>query len=275
MTSLEGRRIVVTREEPGEGPLSRALLESGAVPLVAPTVEVVALHDSDERRDLLPPLDAVDWLVVTSPRTVDLLADAGVFDGPPPAGLRVAAAGARTGAHLAAVGWPADRIPEAAGAEPLLQTFLSSLEGERAPGLGPGSRVLFPASAQAGTALPRGLEDAGFDVVRIDLYAPRPVPQDPVWWREQVRDGVDALTFTSPSAVDGLTRGLEDAAVLATLRERPAGVQGPTTARAARHAGWAEVVEARPRTFEGLVDALGAWFPDPGPSLPTLDRLRP
>jgi uroporphyrinogen-III synthase len=273
MTSLEGRRIVVTREEPGEGPLSRALLESGAVPLVAPTVEVVALHDSDERRDLLPPLDEVDWLVVTSPRTVDLLADAGVFDDPPPTGLRVAAAGARTGAHLAAVGWPADRVPEDAGAEPLLATLLAGLEGAGGRAEGPGGRVLFPASAQAGTALPRGLADAGFDVVRIDLYAPRPLPQDPTWWQEQLHRGLDALTFSSPSAVDGLARGLEEAALMTSLRVLPVGVQGPTTARAARAAGWSEVVEARPRTFQGLVDALGAWFPDPTRSNTTLDRL--
>jgi uroporphyrinogen-III synthase len=244
------------------------------VPLVAPTVEIAPLHPPEARRALLPSLGGFDWLVVTSPRTVDLLSEAGAFAGRRPEGLRIAAVGDRTADRLASVGWAADRVPEKAGAEPLLAALLSDVGDEAGSTAATGGRVCFPASAQAGDALPRGLESAGFEVVRIDLYAPRPVPQDPTRWTEWTREGLDALTFTSPSAVDGLTAGLDEPGLLAALRAIPAGVQGPTTGAAARTAGWIDVIEAHPRTFEGLVDALEAWFPAPSDPMPTLDSLR-
>lgn len=258
----------MTREESETGPLSGALRAAGALPLLSPTVEIAALHDPEERRNALPPLDGFDWLVVTSPRTVTLLAEAGALPAPRPGGLRVAAVGERTAAAVAEAGWTADRVPEDAGAEPLLRSLLDAAADQPAP---PGS-VLFPASARAGRALETGLTAAGFDVFRVDLYAPRPRPQDRGWWADRVREGLDALTFTSPSAVSGLVHGLADAALLTRLLCLPAGVQGPTTASAAREAGWTDIVEARPRSFPGLVDALEAWFL--AASDPTADLLR-
>jgi uroporphyrinogen-III synthase len=67
--------------------------------------------------------------------------------------------------------------------------------------------------------------------------------------------GADALTFTSPSAVHALVEAL-GADEVATLVDLPVAVQGPTTGRAARKAGWTRVVEAEPRTFEGLAETL-------------------
>lgn len=260
----------MTREEPGDGPLSRALRAAGAVPLPSPTIEVVALHGREERRALLPSLDDFDWLIATSPRTVRLLAEAGVFEGSRPDGLRIAAAGARTAAALAEEGWPANRVPAKAGAGPLLRVLLGDGEGEPSP---PGP-VLFPASAQAGETLPDGLARAGFNVRRVDLYAPRPRAQDAGWWADRTREGLDALTFTSPSAVDGLVRGVSDPTLRGLLLCLPAGVQGPTTASAAREAGWTDIVEARPRSFAGLVDSLEAWFLAASDLSPTPDFLR-
>ena len=269
MTSLAGRRIVVTREESEAGPLCTAVRDAGATPLLSPTIEVAPLHSASARKRLVPPLADFDWLVVTSPRAVRLLAEIGTFSEPRPDSLRIAAAGERTADALGEEGWSADRVPEAAGAEPLLRVLLRAREG------GPEARrkVLFPASVQAGDILPRGLESAGFEVRRIDLYAPRPRPQDRSWWAERIREGVDAVTFTSPSAVDGLTRGVGEGTLLAALRDLPAGVQGPTTAAAAREAGWVDVIEARPRSFQGLVGALAARLPLLAGPTSTSDRL--
>jgi len=218
---------------------------------------------------LLPSLDDFDWLIVTSPRTVRLLAEAGVFETPRPERLRVAAAGAQTAAALGGEGWSADQVPGKAGAEPLLRALLADGEGATSP---PGA-VLFPASAQAGTNLPDGLTRAGFQVRRLDLYSPRPRAQDPVWWNDRIREGIDALTFTSPSAVDGLVQGVTDPTLHSLLLCLPAGVQGPTTGSAAREAGWTDIIEARPRSFAGLADSLEAWFlaaSDPSPTPDTL-----
>jgi uroporphyrinogen-III synthase len=69
---------------------------------------------------------------------------------------------------------------------------------------------------------------------------------------------VDAVTFTSPSTVEGfLSVGpdgprLLDGAIVASI--------GPITTAAAREAGLRVDVEAEDRTMRGLLEALGRAF---------------
>lgn len=251
-------RILVTRDEEPHGPLSSLLTEAGAHPVLRPSLEVVPLLDVPARAALREELASMDWLILTSPRATAFLEDAGWFDAPPPRRVRVAVAGEKTGETLTGHGWPAHLVPERAGGEPLLDAFL-------ALGEPPGRRVLFPASAQAGEALPRGLEAAGYLVRTVPLYAPRPREQDREWWEATLDAGLAALTFTSPSAVEGLVQGVAEPH-LDRLRTLPAAVQGPTTGAAALEAGWCRVEEARPRSFQGLVAALERLLQDPVPS---------
>lgn len=259
MTPLAGRRILVTRDEGRDGTLSTLLRQEGAIPVLQPVLDMVPLLDPAARSAIRRELDTARWLVVTSPRAVAFLAEAGVFDSPPPPHLRVAVAGSRTAAALESRGWPTHLVPERAGGEPLLEAFLALDEA-------PGGTVVFPASARAGDVLPRGLEAAGYRLEMVALYTPRPREQDVSWWEEELGGGLAALTFTSPSAVEGLVEGLGDAPVLDRLRALPAAVQGPTTAEAARQGGWLLVEEASPRTFNGLVAAVERLLQDPAPS---------
>jgi uroporphyrinogen-III synthase len=253
--SLRGRTVAVTRPEPPDGPLAAALSVRGATPVHRPVLEIRPL-ESGSLTDAVAGLPDVDWLVLTSPRAVSALAGVGVFGSPPPPSLRVAVVGARTAEAVRECGWPVDLVPATAGAAGLVEAF-------RAAGVREGARVLFPASARARPELPEGLEAMGARVRSIAAYEPVPKPLVEADWTGP--DGApdwDALTFTSPSAVDALTAGLPDR-VLRPLRCLPAGVQGPTTGAAVRAAGWSAVVEAEPRTFAGLASALASHL---GPS---------
>ena len=270
MDSLADRRIAVTRDEGPDGPLTSLLRDAGAVPVHRPTVEIAALHDPEERRRRLPDAADLRWIVITSSRTVDLLAESGWLDVRPP-GPSVAAVGPRTAAALAARGWTPDLVPDEAGGEPLVQAL-------RARDPDPGGTAFHPASAQADDRVPAALEAAGFQVLRLDLYAPRPVSRPMEVWAEDLPAGdtpLDALTFTSPSAVDGLVATLEPGPIRTGLTRLPAGVQGPTTAAAAARAGWTRLVEADPRTFAGLVAALERHFSGAALGAPTPSTHEP
>jgi len=263
MGALADRRIVVTRDEGPYGPLATLLREAGAVPLHRPTVEIAALHPPEERRRLLPDPSGLRWIVITSSRTVALLAESGWLETRPP-GPSVAAVGPRTAEALTARGWTPDLVPDEAGAEPLVRAL-------RARDPDSGGTAFHPASAQADGRVPDALEAAGFRVVRLDLYAPRPVPRPMEAWTDHLPPGdapLDALTFTSPSAVDGLVATLDPGPIRTGLTALPAGVQGPTTAAAAARAGWTRLVEADPRTFAGLVGALDRHFSDAASGAP-------
>lgn len=251
--TLSGRRVLVTRNEEADGPLSRALAELGATPVLAPVLELAALMAPEEVvRRVGGALSGAQWLVLTSPRAVDLLERSGLFHTPPPGGLRVAVVGEATGQAVRRSGWPVDLVPEAAGQDGLTPALLAYGPGSGEPPV----RVVFPASSRAGTGMEEALAQAGFRVDRIHLYGPRALSLDPTAWRAHlVDDPVDALTFTSPSAVEALAGGLASELVDAA-RALPAGVQGPVTGEAARSAGWARVAEARPRSYPGLARAL-------------------
>lgn len=253
---LDGRRVAVTRAEAEGGTLSRALAALGAAAVHCPVLQVAGPEDERELREGLERLPDMDWLILTSPRAVEVLDAHGVFAAPPPEGLRIAVVGVRTAEALHEAGWRAHVVPEPAGAIPLLLAL-------EARGVGRGARILFPASERARTVLPEGLRERGARVHQVVAYRPAPVRLDPA---DAARlAGVDALTFTSPSAVEALASSV-DPDGLAPLLALPAGVQGPTTARAARAAGWAHVVEASPRTFDGLAGALAREL---GPAVAT------
>lgn len=253
MTSPSPPRVLVTRAEGPDGPLSALLASGGFTPVVAPAVREVTLVAEEELDRRLGSLEGARWFVVTSPRAVRILSELGLFARPTPRALRIAAAGTATAAALESVGWPATVVPDEAGAAPLARAL-------RAMDSKPAGTVLFPCSARARPELPRVLSEAGYTVAEIPVYDMESAPQDPARWRDiRAGGGLHAVTFTSPSCVEGLTRGLGDAGldrILRELRDRPVAVQGPTTAAAARDAGWREPVEARPRTFAGLVDAV-------------------
>lgn len=253
---LAGRGVVVTRAEGPDGPVSTRLREHGATPLLRPAVAFDFASQKSALSDAVWQMGDYDWLVLTSSRAVRAMAAVHTFEHPRPERLRVAVVGPGTAAEIESYGWTADLIPESGGASVLVEQLR--------PRLGESAHVLFPASEAAGEALPHALKELGATVDRIDAYAPRPSPQSTdAWVRDMDAGRIDALTFTSPSAVDALAKALSDAlpeAVFASIRALPAAAQGPTTARAVRNAGWAVVPVADPTTFEGLVGALETHF---------------
>jgi uroporphyrinogen-III synthase len=118
-----------------------------------------------------------------------------------------------------------------------------------------GLRFLLPTSDRARDTLPTRLREEGALVDVVAAY--RTV--SPPGLREQIvgglRDGVDAVTFASPSAVENFV-----AAAAEWVPRIKAAVIGPVTEEACRKAGIAVQVVAAPATGQGLADALARHF---------------
>jgi uroporphyrinogen-III synthase len=83
------------------------------------------------------------------------------------------------------------------------------------------------------------------------------------------------IAASSPAAIRHLSAAMTgDSTTPATLRGRPAAVQGPGTAAEAGSAGLTVVVEAGVHTAEGLVAAIAARTPPPGPGILVLAAER-
>ncbi|HKK92889.1 MAG TPA: uroporphyrinogen-III synthase, partial [Longimicrobiales bacterium] len=198
---LAGRGVVVTRAEGPDGPVSTRLRDRGATPLLRPAVAFDFASQTSALSDVVWRMGDYDWLVLTSSRAVRAMAAVHTFAHPRPERLKVAVVGPGTAAEIETHGWTADLVPESGGASVLVEQLR--------PKLGDSARILFPASEAASEALPDALRHGGATVDRIDAYAPRPSPQSADMWARDMDEGrIDALTFTSPSAVDALAEAL-------------------------------------------------------------------
>jgi uroporphyrinogen-III synthase len=237
---LKGRTVLVTRPREQSEQLVRALERRGATAIVAPAIEIVPAKDPALSRALADLAGGrFAWITLTSPRTVDVLAE---HLKPSAVRARVAAIG--EGTREAFRRW-ARRDPD------LMPSTFTTAALARAFPRGAGEVLC----ARADVA-PEGLEDAlaakGWTPHRVDAYRTRFPRSLPAEARAALRGGrVDAVTFTSASTVRGFVR------LVGAAKGNPKVVCiGPVTAREARAHGLPVHAVARPHTLEGLVDAL-------------------
>jgi uroporphyrinogen III methyltransferase/synthase len=122
-----------------------------------------------------------------------------------------------------------------------------------------GSRVLVPSAQDARDALAAGLRAHGAVVELVPVYRTVPVATDLSGLAVELREGrIDAVTFTSSSTVRCFVDLVGRSA--ATSGRFVVAVIGPVTAGTARDLGLGDVLEARPHTVRGLVDALARRF---------------
>jgi len=233
--------VVVTRDEPGDGPLSRELRALGLTVLGWPVLSIGPAVDAVPLEQALRRLDRFDWVVFASQHAVaEVVRRVPV----PPAYLHVAAVGARTAQALNAAGWTVKAVPEEHSAEGLVALL--------APQLKPGANVLFPAGSRSLPTLRAGLTDAGAAVTQVEAYATQSAPlyvPACVEWIE--RGAIGAVTFTSPSAVVELDRALGAAQFEKLLDGATAITLGPTTGRTLASRGYPNVL-ATPSTLTGM-----------------------
>lgn len=238
MTSaLAGRRVLVTRERPGE--LARMLEARGAIAVHVPLISVIEPDDGGSalRRELAQ-LDRYDWLIVTSAAGADRVA---AFAATAPK-VKLAAVGTATaGALVAGSDRAVDLVPRVQLASALAETFLRDVA--------PKQRILIAQSGRATEALADELRRGGHDVTVVVAY--RTVDQEPDL--DAIR-GADAVAFASGSAVESWVSALG-------VTCPPIAVAiGPSTAAVARRLGLKLSGIAADHSLDGVVTELERQF---------------
>ena len=235
------RTVVVTRDEPPDGPLSSELRGLGLTVLSWPALRVLPPADPRALDAALARVREFDWIAFASRHAVEAVA---ARRAAPPPGLAVAAVGARTAEALREHGWRADAVPERPSAAELLAVL--------APRIARGTRVLSPASARALPTLADGLRALGAEVCEVEAYRIEPGALDVRACRACIdREPIGAVTFTSPSGVEELDRALGHEYFERLLAGCQSVALGATTGRALAERGF-EAVLADPATLTGL-----------------------
>jgi uroporphyrinogen-III synthase len=239
---LDLKPVVVTRAEPIDGPLSTELRSLGLRVLLWPAVSV-AIVETGPLEEALERVQAFDWIVFASRHAVAAVTERMAMA---PAGVRIAAVGQATARVLRQRGWPVDLLPSEANAAALVAAFAAE-DAVRA------GRILYPASSRALPTIAAGLSQLGAEVVQVEAYRTESASsldvEDCRSWI--TREGVGAVTFASPSAVEELERALGKDDFARLLSTATAVAIGPTTARALAERGRAPAL-AESATLRGL-----------------------
>lgn len=238
---LAGRRIAITRPEPG--PVGVTLERLGATVVHVPLIEIAPPDDGGSAlAERLGHLDEYDWLVVTSANGARAVGAAAAASP-----VRLAVVGDQTGAVLAAAaGRPVDLVADVPRAEGLVAAFPID-----------GSAVLVAHADRASRTVVDGLRLAGHRVDAVVAY--RTLNRAPTAAERAELARADAVIFASGSAIDAWTA--------AGLPAPPAVmiVAGPVTDAAARRAGFRPTVVAASPGPDGVVAAVLAAFERPSP----------
>jgi uroporphyrinogen-III synthase len=254
VSPLAGKRILVTRPRRQADDLFALLKAEGAETILFPTIEISPLDDTTQLENALHGLAAGDynWVIFTSVNGVTACQAClqkngqgiNVFER-----AHVAAIGPSTAQALRSLGVRVDFVPQEYVAERILD------------GLGDvaGQRILLPRAEIARPALAEGLAAAGARVDEIPVYQTLQPAPDPAGL-EALRQGVDAITFTSSSTV----RNFVSLTGTDTIGPAIVACIGPITAGTARELGLPVHVVADEYTIPGLVRALKEHFDEQG-----------
>lgn len=246
---LEGKRVVVTRAAEQAAELYERLVAVGAEPILLPTVQFVPLP-SEPLAAAVSQLSQYDWLLFTSANAVDFFFRYVDRLEEQLSWPRLVAVGPATAAKLAKHGLQPNFVPDEYVGEAL------------AAGLGKlvGQRVLLPRSRQGRPQLVEQLRSQGANVDEIAIYdtvVANPEPEI----LERIRQGIDAITFASPSSVHGFLTILDHAGIQRPILNGTVIVCiGPVTARQVKDEGLVATITAADHTAEGLVQALIDYY---------------
>jgi uroporphyrinogen-III synthase len=229
MTPARRRRVVTTRDEPGE--LDRRLIEAGVEVIHVPLIEI-ADADGSDLVEALARLDSFAWLVVTSrhgARRVGGAAAAAPH-------VRLACVGTRTATELANLaGRDVDVTPARQTGAGLVTAMPE----------GHGGLVLLAQADLADDAVSAGLAERGYSVTTVVAY--RTLIRTPTRLEREAMASADAVIFASGSSAIGWAAAMGDTTppLVITI--------GPTTAEAARRSGLQVTHVAADHSVEGLV----------------------
>ena len=247
---LEGISVLVTRAVEQASELTLGFESMGARVRVIPAVLMKPEADPAGIRQALSDPDGTDHLLFTSVNGVEFFLKFLENEQTSPAGLPPAlCVGSKTARAWEKAGGKVGLVPERYTARGLLEMLGEDLSGQR---------FLILRPREVSTPLGELIEARGGTVRELALYCTVVPAEGAAELEKALADGLDVVTFASPSAVNGirtlLGRSQEPGA--RSIFDIPAICIGPTTARAARDAGFTSVHFPAEHTTAGMIEML-------------------
>jgi uroporphyrinogen-III synthase len=251
---LGGRRILVTRGDGQAREFADLIRGRGGVPVLFPTVEIVAADDPAPLDAAIAEIGSFDWLLFSSANGVRhfVLRAGRILRGGLPSALRIGSVGPGT-----------TRAASEAGLDVFLEAGTHTAEGllealEREPV--EGKRFLVPRAAEGREVLAEGLSGRGAVVVAPVAYRNGAPARDPAAASAVAAEPPDVCTFASPSAFRNFFELMGEEAARAVLGRSRIAVIGEVTARAVESRKLRVDILPGRFTIPGMLDAIEDHF---------------
>lgn len=254
---LFGKRVLITRAKEQAAEFAQLLVDYGAEPVEAPTIEIAPPADWAPVDRAIAAIRSYDVVIFTSvngvARFMDRLwaqgLDARCLDG-----RTVCCIGPRTAQELESYGVRPDVIPAEYQAEGLLAALAGRTWQE--------ARVLIPRAEVARELLPDDLRARGAHVDVVPVYRTL-VPAGAVeGWRRRLQQGeIDVVAFTSSSTVRNFIDLLGGAeAAKAWLKTVAIACIGPVTAGTVEEYGLTVSIRSGENTVPALAESIAHYY---------------
>jgi uroporphyrinogen III methyltransferase/synthase len=248
---LFGKRILIARPLAQAADIISQVLELGAEPIVAPTIEIRPPADWSQVDRTLGRLDEFDWIVFTSVNGVNFLLGRLWETGGDLrrlAGARIAAIGEGTAQELQRFHLRADLVPKSFRSEALAEALRTYVDGKR---------VLWARASRGRDVLSTELNAAGADLEELVVYRNLDARSLDAEVLRQIEAGeIDWVCLSSPSMARSLHRLLTPAARAQLGKTARIASISPVTSAAARELSLPVAAEAELYTWDGLLDAV-------------------
>ena len=243
---LRNRRIVITRSAEQAGPFAERLAVLGAEPVLFPVIAFVPTEPQSWHA-YLQNLGSYSWIIFSSANAVRFFFEVyDKLDNRPPL-PRIAAVGQITGDLLQVRELTPDFVPDVFSGE-ALAAGLDDLSGQR---------ILLPRARAGRPQIVQALLEQGAAVDDVPLY--ETVTAEPSQAAlAQINQGVDVVTFTSPSSVRNFRKLLQEAGIEVDvlLAEAQTVCIGPSTAAQLQEFGRTADLVPNCYTVDGMIEAM-------------------
>jgi uroporphyrinogen III methyltransferase/synthase len=244
---LLGKRILITRPEEQGKEWGRELEALGAEVVELPLIHLTPSPLPLERGQIR--LSEFDWIVFSSSNAVRFFKEVANQD--LPKDIKVAVVGPATKEACEKHEWEVSFIPS---------EFTARALAEQLPDV-QGRQVLFPTTDLARDEILAILTERGALVEKLVVYKTEKALDKGPELTNIISQGVDVLTFASPSAVECFAELTGDKS-----KEIPAACIGPSTAERAMELGLKEIIRTKENTVTGLTNAIIEFFGHEKPS---------
>ncbi|MCO7125187.1 uroporphyrinogen-III synthase [Sporolactobacillus shoreicorticis] len=203
ISSLEGRRILITRQAEQAASMCAFIHQLGGIPICVPVIcfKSVALSCS-EQSALRAQIRQAGWIIFTSRNSIDFLIEYRYMSDLLKK-KKIATVGIQTAHRLEEIGLHADIVSRTFNVEMLVRTFREREIHEET--------IVIPHGSLANMSRFNELRLIGMQVYESTIYETIPDWQEKERLAEVVKSGsLDALTFASPSAVRFFTEMLDE-----------------------------------------------------------------